>query len=83
MITKSISDQTDITLMYEGQPVAILSNIEIFPHRKEERVARQFGTVDRRHPTVDMIMASGDWLVGGDLQVGVKKLLMSFVPFVV
>ena len=49
--------------------MAIVSNAEFFEHRKEERAARQFGTVDVRHPTVNMIMNDGDWLCGGDLEV--------------
>uniref|UniRef100_A0A5S6QZC2 Uncharacterized protein n=1 Tax=Trichuris muris TaxID=70415 RepID=A0A5S6QZC2_TRIMR len=36
---------------------------------KEERCARQFGTCHPGHPTVKMILESGDWLVGGSLNV--------------
>ncbi|CAI4227757.1 unnamed protein product [Auanema sp. JU1783] len=58
-----------ISLTYEGKIVAVIEDGEVFEHRKEERVARQFGTVDRRHPTVDLIMSSGDFCLGGDLKV--------------
>lgn len=58
-----------VTLCYKGKPVAILRAPEIFEHRKEERCARQFGTTHPSHPYIQMIMASGDWLVGGDLEV--------------
>lgn len=58
-----------VKLFYNDRLIGVLDNIEIYEHRKEERVARQFGTLDRRHPTVKMIMDSGDWLVGGDLSV--------------
>ncbi|KAM7534617.1 hypothetical protein Aperf_G00000114027 [Anoplocephala perfoliata] len=58
-----------ITLTYLQKPVAILQNIEFFPHRKEERCNRIFGICDRGHPAIDQIMSSGDWLVGGDLKV--------------
>lgn len=58
-----------ITLSYEGQALAILRRPEFYPHRKEERCARQFGTTDIRHPYVKIIYDSGDWLVGGDIQV--------------
>lgn len=57
-----------VALYYEGRPVAILSEPEIYPHRKEERLNRQFGILDRRHPTIDLIMNTGDWLIGGDVE---------------
>ncbi|KAI6234592.1 Bifunctional 3'-phosphoadenosine 5'-phosphosulfate synthase [Aphelenchoides fujianensis] len=59
----------DIRLLFEGKLIAVLSNHEVFPHRKEERVNRQFGISDPRHPSVKMILESGDWLLGGDLEV--------------
>lgn len=40
------------TLQYEGKPVAILRQPQFYPHRKEERVAHQFGTTHRSHPTI-------------------------------
>eukprot|EP00062_Callorhinchus_milii_P021544 gi/632978420/ref/XP_007905903.1/ PREDICTED: bifunctional 3'-phosphoadenosine 5'-phosphosulfate synthase 1 [Callorhinchus milii] len=56
-------------LVYHGKRVAILRNPEFFEHRKEERCARQWGTTCKEHPYIKMVMQSGDWLVGGDLQV--------------
>ncbi|XP_046980719.1 bifunctional 3'-phosphoadenosine 5'-phosphosulfate synthase isoform X2 [Schistocerca americana] len=56
-------------LSYEGRRVAILRKPEFYGHRKEERVCRQFGTSHRGHPYIKMIYESGDWLVGGDLEV--------------
>lgn len=53
----------------EGEPIAILRNFEIFAHNKEERCARTFGLTDERHPYTERIYASGDYLVGGDLEV--------------
>jgi len=58
-----------ITLMYNGECKAILRNPEFYEHRKEERCARQFGTTSQGHPYIKMIMDSGDWLVGGDIEV--------------
>lgn len=58
-----------IALRFNGKSVAILKNPEFYPHRKEERCARQFGTTNKGHPYVKMIYESGDWLVGGDLEV--------------
>ncbi|XP_043278456.1 bifunctional 3'-phosphoadenosine 5'-phosphosulfate synthase 2 [Venturia canescens] len=58
-----------VTLKYAGKSLAILRKPEFYDHRKEERCARQFGTTDQRHPYVKMIYESGDWLVGGDVEV--------------
>lgn len=53
----------------EGKVVAILRNFEIYEHNKEERCARTFGLTDERHPYAEIIYNSGDYLVGGDLEV--------------
>lgn len=68
-LVDEIRAKTDIALAYNGRIVAVLKNIEVFPHRKEERVSRIFGTSDPHHPVVEMILKSGDFLIGGDLQV--------------
>uniref|UniRef100_G3PZS5 3'-phosphoadenosine 5'-phosphosulfate synthase 1 n=1 Tax=Gasterosteus aculeatus aculeatus TaxID=481459 RepID=G3PZS5_GASAC len=60
---------TAVALVYNGKRVAILRNPEFYEHRKEERCARQWGTTCKDHPYIKMVMESGDWLVGGDLQV--------------
>ena len=57
------------SLSYEGKRIAILRTPEFYEHRKEERCSRQFGTSNTGHPYVKMIFDSGDWLVGGDLEV--------------
>ncbi|XP_076299328.1 bifunctional 3'-phosphoadenosine 5'-phosphosulfate synthase 2 [Lasioglossum baleicum] len=58
-----------LTLKHQGRPIAILRDPEFFAHRKEERCSREFGTNDPDHPHVRMIQNSGDWLVGGELEV--------------
>lgn len=60
---------TAFTLSYEGEPVAILRTPEFYPHLKEERCCRQWGTSNDGHPYIKMVKESGDWLVGGDLEV--------------
>ncbi|XP_038648915.1 bifunctional 3'-phosphoadenosine 5'-phosphosulfate synthase 1 [Scyliorhinus canicula] len=60
---------TAFALVYNGQRVAILRNPEFYEHRKEERCARQWGTTCKEHPYIKMVIQSGNWLVGGDLQV--------------
>merc|ERR1719486_1327295 len=53
-----------------GEVVALLRDLEIYEHRKEERATRTFGiNADRGHPYVDMIFAGGEWLVGGKIEV--------------
>ncbi|XP_011648054.1 bifunctional 3'-phosphoadenosine 5'-phosphosulfate synthase-like [Pogonomyrmex barbatus] len=63
------SDAAALVLRYQDKDLAILRNLEFYHHRKEERCCRQFGTNDPRHPYVGIIRDSGDWLVGGDLEV--------------
>lgn len=40
------------SLRYQGKPVAILRDPEFYPHRKEERCGRQFGTTNAGHPYI-------------------------------
>uniref|UniRef100_A0A2K6MSK0 3'-phosphoadenosine 5'-phosphosulfate synthase 2 n=1 Tax=Rhinopithecus bieti TaxID=61621 RepID=A0A2K6MSK0_RHIBE len=56
-------------LAHGGRRVAILRDAEFYEHRKEERCSRVWGTTCTKHPHIKMVMESGDWLVGGDLQV--------------
>uniref|UniRef100_A0A803V389 3'-phosphoadenosine 5'-phosphosulfate synthase 2 n=1 Tax=Ficedula albicollis TaxID=59894 RepID=A0A803V389_FICAL len=58
-----------LALSFQGRRVAVLRRPEFFAHRKEERCARVWGTACPRHPHIQMVMESGDWLVGGDLEV--------------
>ncbi|XP_021763764.1 ATP sulfurylase 1, chloroplastic-like [Chenopodium quinoa] len=52
------------------EPVAILNDIQIYKHNKEERVARTWGTTAPGLPYVEETIANaGDWLIGGDLEV--------------
>uniref|UniRef100_V5GYZ7 Putative bifunctional atp sulfurylase/adenosine 5'-phosphosulfate kinase n=1 Tax=Ixodes ricinus TaxID=34613 RepID=V5GYZ7_IXORI len=64
-----LEDAESIALRWNGKVYAILRQPEFFPHRKEERCSRQFGTSAPGHPYIKMINESGDWLVGGDLEV--------------
>ncbi|XP_048581623.1 bifunctional 3'-phosphoadenosine 5'-phosphosulfate synthase-like isoform X1 [Nematostella vectensis] len=57
------------TLTYEGRNIAIVRNPDFYEHRKEERIARQWGTTSPNHPHIKMVLESGDWLSGGDLEV--------------
>lgn len=58
-----------IALVYNNEPVATLRNPEFYFQRKEERCCRQFGTNNPRHPYIKMVNDSGDYLVGGEIEV--------------
>ncbi|THF96906.1 ATP sulfurylase 1, chloroplastic-like [Camellia sinensis] len=66
-----IGESSAVALVDSGDnPVAILSNIEIYKHNKEERIARTWGTTAPGLPYVEeAITNSGNWLIGGDLEV--------------
>ncbi|XVF38304.1 hypothetical protein REPUB_Repub20aG0089600 [Reevesia pubescens] len=54
----------------EDNLVAILNDIEIYKHPKEERIARTWGTTAPGLPYVEeTITNAGNWLIGGDLEV--------------
>lgn len=63
------ADASAIALYYNGEPVAILSKPEIYFQRKEERCSRQFGTNHPDQPYIKLIHASGEYLIGGDVEV--------------
>ncbi|TGZ34266.1 hypothetical protein CRM22_011409 [Opisthorchis felineus] len=56
-------------LTYQGRTLAVLRDPEFYRHRKEERCCRTFGTFHPDHPSIKAILASGDWLVGGEVEV--------------
>lgn len=58
-----------IALVHKGTCYAIMRQPEFYYHRKEERICRQFGIDNQNHPYIKMIYESGDWLVGGELEV--------------
>ncbi|XP_012272965.1 bifunctional 3'-phosphoadenosine 5'-phosphosulfate synthase 2 [Orussus abietinus] len=60
---------TAVALKRDGKVLAILRKPEFYFHRKEERCGWQFGTNNLAHPYVKMIHESGDWLMGGDVEV--------------
>ncbi|KAF7837951.1 ATP sulfurylase 1, chloroplastic [Senna tora] len=66
-----IGESTKVALFdSQGNPVAILKDIEIYKHPKEERIARTWGTTAPGLPYVEQaITDAGNWLIGGDLEV--------------
>ena len=47
-----------ISLKYEGKILAILNNPEFYKHHKEERCSRQWGTAEKGHPYIKVIITS-------------------------
>ena len=45
-------DCKKFALRYKSKIVAVVTNPEIYEHRKEERAARQFGTTNQGHPYI-------------------------------
>lgn len=65
-----ISGAGEIALLApKGEVVAIMSSPEVYDHLKEERAGRTFGITHKDHPYIEMIYASGDFLVGGEIKV--------------
>ncbi|KAJ8765844.1 hypothetical protein K2173_015810 [Erythroxylum novogranatense] len=66
-----IGDSTKVALVdSDDRTVAILSDIEIYKHPKEERIARTWGTTAPGLPYVEEVITnSGNWLIGGELEV--------------
>lgn len=49
---EELEELGDFGLWYDGKPYAIMRKPQFFPHRKEERVSRQFGTSHPNHPYI-------------------------------
>ncbi|CAI9775923.1 unnamed protein product [Fraxinus pennsylvanica] len=66
-----IESSTSVALVDQNDNlVAILNDIEIYKHNKEERIARTWGTTAHGLPYVEEAIApAGNWLIGGDLEV--------------
>ncbi|KAI9910141.1 hypothetical protein PsorP6_010807 [Peronosclerospora sorghi] len=52
-----------------GEELALLNDPEWYAHRKEERITRTFGAMDTGHPYIAEIQKSGDYLLGGEIQL--------------
>ncbi|CAD7928345.1 unnamed protein product [Amoebophrya sp. A25] len=64
-----------LALFYKGQGVAILNDVEVFEHRKEERIARTFGLVHPEYPYIKTwIEPAHNSLCGGDLSVAPRAV---------
>ena len=76
-----IGSENSVALYFQCKLVAVMRDIEIFPHRKEERCCRQFGTTSPNHPYIKKIHEMGNWLIGGALEVlGKLNYTNKFLP---
>ncbi|CAG2108173.1 unnamed protein product [Medioppia subpectinata] len=66
---EALNGKTRVALKHNDKVVAFLENIEIYEHRKEERMATVFKTTAVGHPAIKLIAEAGDWLLGGALKV--------------
>ncbi|OIS98695.1 PREDICTED: ATP sulfurylase 1, chloroplastic-like [Nicotiana attenuata] len=66
-----IGGSTSVALVDDKDKlIAILNDVEIYKHNKEERIARTWGTTAPGLPYADeAITHAGNWLIGGDLEV--------------
>ncbi|KAL4311469.1 hypothetical protein GQ457_01G032190 [Hibiscus cannabinus] len=68
---ESVAESNSVALVdSDDELIAVLTDIEIYKHPKEERIARTWGTTAPGLPYVEeTIKNSGNWLIGGDLEV--------------
>ncbi|CAH0479383.1 unnamed protein product [Peronospora belbahrii] len=52
-----------------GEELALLTDPEVYDHRKEERITRTFGAMDNGHPYIAEILKSGEYLLGGEIKL--------------
>ena len=56
-------------LLINNDAIVRIFNIEFYPHPKAEHLRKVYGTLNPGHPMVDEIMGSGDYLLGGDIEI--------------
>ena len=54
--------------------LAVISNPEFFPNRKEEICTKTFGTRSVKHPMIENIEQQGDWLISGESMHFCKRI---------
>ena len=67
---KNIGEFKQVVLVSpSGEELALLTDPEIYNHRKEERITRTFGAMDNGHPYITEILKSGEYLLGGEIEL--------------
>ncbi|XP_043709364.1 ATP sulfurylase 2-like isoform X2 [Telopea speciosissima] len=68
---EAVGESSNVGLVRpNGDLVGILRSVQVYKHKKEERIARTWGTTAPGLPYVEeVITPAGNWLVGGDLEV--------------
>lgn len=65
----SLQEDSDIALVYEGQPVALFHLQEKFSFDKREMAQHVFGTTEEKHPGVASLYAGGNVFLGGTVRL--------------
>ncbi|GAB5367969.1 hypothetical protein AAMO2058_001277700 [Amorphochlora amoebiformis] len=69
-VKRAIGSSKSVSLVSPiGKIVAVITNPEIYPFRKEEMIARVFGGWDSQHPYIQKWMAAGNYLIGGEVEL--------------
>ena len=77
-ITLAVNDTIKATLAVGGRAslrhsdgtiLAVIDIQEIYPHDRKLEIPNVFGTENDAHPGVKDVLAEGDWLVGGPIDV--------------
>ncbi len=63
------SKQQILLLDHNQQPLAILSNPEIYQYDKQQLAQKVYGITDANHPGVEEVLKLKKYLIGGELQV--------------
>lgn len=65
---KEIENQGEVLLVdVDDNPVAVLSDIEIYPYDKKIFASNVYGTLDKEHPGVEEVLGMKDYLLGGEI----------------
>ncbi|MCK5212049.1 sulfate adenylyltransferase [Candidatus Parcubacteria bacterium] len=65
---QTIKNEKEILLVNDDAIVRVY-NIEFYSHPKAEHLRKVYGTLNSGHPMVNEVMGSGDYLLGGDIEI--------------
>jgi sulfate adenylyltransferase len=66
---KRVGRSDSVTLTIKERPVAMAQVEQVYRRDREVEAEAVFQTMDRAHPGVAALAASGDWLIGGRVEV--------------
>lgn len=74
---EELKGEAKIALKWKGETYAVINGPEFYDNRKEEIIARNFGTFSVKHPKAEVIMAQGDFLISGKSMRFFKRLVFN------